>query len=456
MSKILEMESDQKVGFSIKLNYSLADFGANLAFQSTSLFLMFYFTDVFGLAPALAGTIFLYAKIWDAVSDPLMGMIADRTRTRWGKFRPYLLFGSFPFMLSIALLWAAPPVEQQYKFLYGLATFIFFSTAITVVNVPYQAITPSLTSSSDERASVMGFRAIFSILGTLTAAAVTLPLVNLLGAGSQQLGFRMLGMVYGLIAAGVTLLCFFAVKEKIDYNAGDKNSLRDSIRIIVRNKPFLLLCAGVLLNMTGMNILAVVINYFFKYNLGAENLISIAFLCLFVSAAGASVLWIYISKRTSKRTAYCLGMSIVIVSLVMIMLVGERSAALTIILFVFAGIGLSTNWISPWAMVADTVEYSEFVTGNRKEGILYGIFYFVQKLCVAIAGFIVGKVLSGTGYNPNMAQTEKTLEGIKYLFTLIPAILLLLGVITLVFYPLDTRMHNRIIGIIEKRKLRGV
>jgi len=437
----------------MKFGYSSADLGANLAYHSTGFYLMFFFTDVFGILPALAGAIFLYSKVWDAISDPIMGAIADRTKSRWGRFRPYLLFGSVPLGLTIFLLWFAPEISENVRFIYGLATFMLFSTAITVVLIPYHAITPSLTLDSHERSVVLGFRAVFSIIGTLIAAGATLALVGVFGGEDQVIGFRRVGLLYGFIVAGVIIFCFATVRERVrPEEKRRKTSIKEYLNVIGQNPPFIILSLGVLMNMTGMNILAVVVTYFLKYNLNAENLVPVAFVCLFVAAAASMPLFVFISKKTSKKTAYNIGMGIVMAMLLLIFFFGEINVWLTIGIFALAGVGLSTNWLNPWSMIADTVEYSQWKTGLRREGILYGVFYFIQKLCTAIGGFLVGTILAYVGYVANVEQTPQALSGIRSVFTLLPSVFLLAGIILISFYPISAALHKKITAEIEMRE----
>jgi len=446
-----------KVSLSTKLGYAIGDFGANLAFQVVSFYLLFFFTDVFGILPALAGTIILVSKIWDAVSDPIMGYITDHTRSRWGSKRPYLLFGAIPLGIVMFLLFFAPNIAENLKYAYGMATFILFCTVITVVNVPFLAITPSLTSDSHERSVVTGYRVILGLLGTLVAAGATLPLAGLISTDSV-ISFRYIGLIYGAIVALATLVAFFSVKEKVFTSAAKPVKLKESLRSIIGNKPFLIMTAGTFFHMVGMNILATIINYYFKYYLNAENLISVGFLCIFVTAALFIPLFVAISKKTSKKAAYNIGMGIVVVGLLLIFFFGEATISLfgmniplIFILLFFCGIGLSTNWLSPWSMIPDTVEYAEWKTGKRNEGTMYGIFYFVFKLGTAAAGFLVGTALGLSGYIANVVQTGQALSVIRLLFTVVPGAFILGGIIFIAFYPINALLHKRMTDEIRQR-----
>jgi GPH family glycoside/pentoside/hexuronide:cation symporter len=455
--KSSDRSESTKVTLGTKLGYAVGDFGANLAFQVVSFYLLFFFTDIFGILPAMAAIIFLVAKIWDAVSDPIMGTITDRTRSRWGSKRPYLLFGAIPLGLVIYLLFLAPDLTQNLKFAYGMATFVLFCTVITIVNVPFLALTPALTPDSHERSVVTGYRVVLGLLGTLVAAGATMPLVSLLGSDPVR-SFRSLGLIYGGIVAAVTLVCFFTVKERVVAVKAKPIKLKESWTSLLINKPFLIITAGTFLHMIGMNILAIIVNYYFKYNLNAEHMISVGFLCIFVTAALFIPFYVVISKKTSKKFTYNLGMGIVVIGLLLVFMFGSKTVNLfgldlpLIFVFLFiCGMGLSTNWLSPWSMIPDTVEYAEWKTGNRNEGILYGIFYFVFKLGTALAGFLVGNLLARSGYVANIAQTAPALAAIRLLFTLIPAAFIIGGMIVIGFYPINAASHTKMTEEIKRR-----
>jgi len=448
----------ERVPARMRYGYAIGDFGANLAFQVTGFYLLFFFTDVFAVAPALAGSIILYAKIWDAITDPVMGSIADRTKSRWGRFRPYLLFGALPLGLTVFLLFLSPGLGEAGRYFYGLVTFIAFATAITVVNVPFLAMTPSLTRDSHERSVITGYRVFFGILGSLAAAGATLPLVGAFGGTDKVAGFRAVGLVYGAVVALATLVTFFTVRERVADPPRAKVGVKEALGAVLGNGPFLILTAGTFLHMIAMNTMSVVVNYYFKYNLKMEGMIPVAFGSLFVAAGLSLPLFVLISKRTGKKIAYNIGMGIVAAMLVVIFLAGDRtlrigglSVPVIFPILVVTGIGLSTNWLSPWSMIPDTVEYAEWKTGVRREGVLYGLFYFVFKFGTALAGYLVGSVLSLYGYVANVEQTARALGGIRIVMTVVPFILLAAGILCISFFPISAERHRKMVSEIEAR-----
>ena len=438
--------TNEKVPSRMRFGFSIADVGFNIAYQTTALFIMYFFTDVFGIVPAFAGMIILLSKIWDAVTDPIMGAISDRTRSRWGKFRPYLLFGALPLGLAMFLLWQSPELSQTGKNIYSLIMYLLLSTMLTVVIVPYQASLPTLTLDSKERSSILGTRAVFSIIGTLIAAAATLPLVSMLGGENQQKGYSMMGLVYGIIIVVTTIFCFATIRERFHSSGGkEKVGVKEVFRSIVKNRPFIVLIFGVLFSVSAFSMQGAVINYFFKYNLNQEGLAVVAFAALFVAAAAGTPLFVWISKVKSKRFAYNLGMAVMAVNGLLLFLVGDINVWLTIGLFIISGVCLATNWLCPWTMVADTIEYAEWKTGLRREGIQYGIFFFIMKVASALAGFLVGTTLAISGYMANEVQSTSALLGIKISITLIPAALLVIAIVFISFFNIDAKLHSKIV-----------
>jgi len=257
----------------------------------------------------------------------------------------------------------------------------------------------------------------------------------------------------------VTVISFITVREKTKEIRIEKASFSENVKVVLRNRPFLILTSGTLMHLIAMNIMAIVVNYYFKYNLNAEPLIPIAFLSLFITAALSLPIFVKLSKKRSKKFAYNVGMGIVAVVMMLIFFFGHEKVQiggvgipLIFVFLVLAGVGLSTNWLSPWSMIPDTVEYSEWKTGLRREGILYGLFYFVFKAGTALAGFLVGSILAFTGYVANIEQTERALFGIRSVMTVVPTVLLILGIIIISFYPIDAAAHKKMLDDIAEKK----
>ena len=438
----------------MKLGYGVGELSFNIAYQTTALYLIFFFTDIFGIAAGTAGMIMFYSKIWDSISDPMMGYISDHTKSRWGGKRLYLLLGAVPLGVTFMLLFYSPPIgPERFKIVYGLVTFVLFCTAITIVNVPYGALTANLTINSNERAVVTGYKSVFGIVGVLIAAAATRPIADFLGKGDQVTGFRYMGIVYGFIIILAVLVTFYSVRELVATPKKEEASLFQNLKVIFTNKPFLILSAGTIFHLTAVMTTAAVVNYYFKYILKNEAMIPVAFLCLFVTAIAFMPLFVKISTKKSKKYAYNLGIGSFAVVLVLLFFFGEKNIYLTLFLFFLGAAGMATNWLSAWSMVPDTVEYSQWKTGLRREGVIYGAFFFCQKFPAALAAFIVGLVLTRVGYEANIEQTELSLMGIRLLLTLIPVGFIIIGIVFISLFPIDASMHQKIVDEIEEREM---
>lgn len=435
----------------MKLGYGVGDFSFNLGYQTTAFFLLYFLTDVFAISAAAAGSIFLVSKLWDAVSDPLMGFITDKTKSRWGSKRPYLLFGALPMGAMVFLLFYAPALSNDMKILYGFATFILFCTAITVVNVPYGALTASLSLDAHERSRISAFKMSAALVGTLVAAGATKPIVGLFS--NEVEGFRYMGLIYGVIIVIILLITFASVKERVKVKKEENEPFLKNFSVIVKNTPFLVLTINTIIYMIAINVMANMVNYYFKYNLDSEELIPVAFICLFVTAIIFIPIFVFISKYKGKKFGYNIGVIVLAIVLVLMFLFGEHGVTINIIFMIFAGVGISTIFLFPWAMIPDTVEYSEWKTGLRREGILYGVFFFSFKLGAAIAGFISGTTLDLYGYVANVQQTDEVLFGIRFTLTMVPLMALVIGFIILSFYPINNKFHKQILSELDELKV---
>ena len=443
MSGAADPRLRERLGPGVKLGYGIGDFGFNLVVQAAAVHLMFFFTDVYAIPAAAAGTISLVSKIWDAVIDPGLGMLVDRTRTRWGSKRPYLLFGAVPAGAAVFLLFLGPALPQGWKIAYSAASFVLFCTALSVANIPYTALSASITLDSRARSSLSAWRMSLAILGTLVAAGATRLLVDLLP--TKLAGFRVVGAAYGLAVVVILLATFFSVRERVMGQREESANFRQSLKAMTANPPYLLLTGGMFLFMVAVGMTASGVNYLFKYNLHAESSASFALLALLGTAFLFIPLYLLLANRTSKRLAFVVGMGILAAVLTALYFVGERGVWLTIGLFVVGGIGMSSIYFCPWAMIPDTVEYSQWKLGVRREGILFGTFFLFQQLGSAVALFLQGMGLHLAGYVANAEQSARSLTGIRLLMSLVPLAFVLAGIVLISFYSITAERHRKIV-----------
>ncbi len=439
----------EALGTWMKIGYGAGDFAANITFQTVTLFLMYFYTDVFILGASTAGMIFFIAKIWNAACDPTMGYIADRTRTRWGRNRPFLLFGALPLGIAFFLLFSGPDLSPDGRIAWALFTFLLFSAAYSVINIPYGALTANLTMDTTERSSLTGFRMAFAIFGSLFAAGAAKPLVALFQ--DELTGFRMTGLIFGAVCVAVNLVTFASVRERVAPPREAHMSFREDLAMVRRNRPFILLTISTIIQMIAINLLAIMVNYYFKYNLDAADLIPVAFLCLFATAMVAMPLWVFLSSRWGKKKVLMTGTGFLALMLLGLLAVPRGATGLVLAIFVGAGVGLASLYLCPWSMIPDTVEYSQWKTGMRREGILYGFFNFAFKFAAAFSGMITGFGLDIIGYQQNTAQQEGTLSGILMLMTIVPVFFIAAGIVIIGFYPIDAAMHRKMVSEIDAR-----
>ncbi len=435
-----------------KIGFGLGDLGFNIGVQATALVLMKFYTDTLLIGAGMAGIVVLVSKIIDAITDPLMGVITDRTESRWGKFRPYLLIGAIPFGLSFFLLLNAPVSwSLNARIIYAFITYIFFCIMLTVTNVPYQSLLSVMTRNSDERVALSSFRSVGGIIGVLIAAVAIESIVASFGQGNDAAGYRIAGLITAAIIVITTLICFSTTRENYKAKKEKALTLKENVLLIIKNKPFVILWLSVLLIMIGVNTLAATVFFYFEYYLLNAGMGMVAFAACFLLAIISMPLYVKLSKTKSNKFSYILGNIIMCAGLLFIFIVGKSNIILSVTGMIIFGIGLSANYLCPWAMIANTIEYSQLKSGIRKEGTFYGVFFLVMKLSAALAGFLVGQILSFSKYVPNLLeQQDSALTAIRLLMTIIPIGLVLIGSIVLFSYSITTKSHKKMVEELRK------
>jgi glycoside/pentoside/hexuronide:cation symporter, GPH family len=447
LSEKPENNLDWKIPLGMKVGYGIGDFAFNLIFQTITLYLVYFFTDVFMIGATVAGAIFFIAKIWNAVCDPTMGFIADRAHSRWGKNRPFLLFGAIPVGFAFFLIFFAPQIPVFWRSVYALVTFLLFSALYSMVTIPYGALTASMTMNGDERSGLTGIRMACAILGTLVTAGAAKPIIAMFP--NEVIGFRMIGAIFGGICAIVLLTTFASVRERVQPPSEEHKSFKEDLKMVSKNRPFIILTVSTILQMVAISLLAIMINYYFKYNLGAEKDIPVAFMCLFITAFLCMPFWVFMTKKIAKKSVLAIGTSLIAFVTLALFILNNPEMNLILGLFVLAGVGMSTVYLCPWAMIPDTVEYSQWKTGLRREGILYGFFNFAFKFSSAFAGFAAGLGLEFYRYAPNIKQEAYTLDGIRLLMSIVPCVFIIAGIMIILFYPIDEPLHKKMVEDIK-------
>ena len=379
----------QKLTLKTRLGYGIGDIAICLYWSGVGLYLLYFYTDVVGISPSLAGLIYGIGMLWDAVTDPFMGYIAERTRTKWGVYRPYLLFGNVPLALSFVLLFWVPPFEGAMLFSFLLFTNLLHRTCFTIVSVPFSSLTPRITSDSQERTNLTGFRMLGAQTGTNLMALLAFPIIFWVGGEDESSGFLVLGAIAGLTALAIHAVTFMTVKEPENDLGIERvgGSLAEAAQAVAKNGPFWLvfsatLIVGITTIFFGNNLI-----YYTKY---ALNLHEHQGTILFTSGIIAFLsipIWWAISNRIGKKLTWLISSSVTLIALVSFYLYPISQLNELLVLVGFIGFGSGAGGILFWSMLPDTIEYGEVHTGVRSESSLYGFMTFAQKGSIAFRNY---------------------------------------------------------------------
>ena len=433
--------------------YGVGDIGFSLTTTILGAYFAIFLTDVIGIRPGIAAIAIFIGRSWDYINDPIFGYLSDRTRTRWGRRRPFLLFGMLPLVVTFSLLWWRPPLEGTLILAaYYAVAYIFFEAANTLLYMPYFALTPELTSDYDERTSLTTYRMFFSILGSLVAFTIPIMMIGTFipeNAGNV----RTMGLTFGVISALPMLLVFLGTKERQEFMEQEKPTFTQSLKAAWNNKPFLYGLAIFLATWISVEILQASLLYFIKYVVQREAQNDLIMATIFVVAIFALPIWNWVSRRWSKRWAYVYGIAFwAVVQIILISLTPASNLSFILLLCALAGVGVSAAHVLPWAILPDAIEWDEYLTGKRHEGMFYSLTTLTKKIATSIALPLVLLLLEATGYVANQPQqVPSALLGIRIAIGPIPAFLLFLGIGFALKYPLD---REKFAKLVEKLSLK--
>ena len=445
----------ERLTLKTRIGYGIGDIAICLYWSGVGLYLLYFYTDVVGISGSLAGLIYFIGMAWDAVTDPFMGYMAERTRTKWGVYRPYLLLGNIPLALSFVLLFWVPPLEGSSLFFFLLFANLLHRTCFTLVSVPFSSLTPRITSDSQERTNLTGFRMLGAQTGTNLMALLAFPIIFWVGGEDESTGFIVLASIAGITAILIHSITFITVKEP-DNDQGIERvggSLADAARAIGKNKPFWLvfsatLIVGITTIFFGNNLI-----YYTKYALDLhEHQGTILFTSGIVAFLSIPIWWI-ISNRLGKKITWLISSTITLSSLILFYFYDIKTLNELLFLVAFIGFGSGAGGILFWSMLPDTIEYGEVHTGVRSESSLYGFMTFAQKGSIAIAVLILGWVLDAIGYQANQAMSLTTIDNMKIIMTLIPILGISCSLIIIYFYPIDSKMHKDLLRQLQKEEI---
>lgn len=443
------MSKGNKLSVGTKMGFGVGDLGGNLFFTAMGFWSLNYLTDTVGISATIAGLAIMLGKVWDAVTDPMMGFISDRTRTRWGRRRPYLFFGAVPLFLSMWYFFSAPPIQSDIGgAIWATLALCVLNTAYTVVNIPYGSLTPELTKDYKERTSLNGYRFSFAVIGTIMGAAIVQPILGLAG-GDKKLGFSIVGLVFGLVMAISILITFFSVREP-DHSHTPRPTQKffPTFLAVFKDKTYVRLLLVYACNLTGITFLQTILVYYFKYLYKNEGMTTMAMILLLITAMVCVPISVVVAKKIGKKRTYQIALGIMAVSCMAIFALGHIiGMTFTLVVMVFAGVGIGFAYVPPFAMLPDVVEVDAAKTSIRKEGAYYGMWTFVSKLGVALAPALTGVFLGMSGFIADAVQTPATILAIRFVIGPIPAAILILAIFIIERYPLDEKTYDKLIAV---------
>jgi Na+/melibiose symporter-like transporter len=486
-------DSSQKVAAKEKLGYALADVATNFFFQSMILYQTRFYTDTAGISAVAVGSMFLLLRLADAVLDPVIGALADRTKTRWGKFRPWILFTAVPFGVVFWLVYVTPNTGPGGKLIYAYLTYSLVMMLYSANNTPYSALMGVMTPDASERSSIASYRFVGALIGQFIIQALPLPLVAKLGQGDSAKGWAITMAIFGVVIIVLNLITFATTRERVHPPPEQKPSLRDDLKAVFTCRPWLVMFILTLLVFTMLVVRGSSSNYFFAYYLDQQQLKSFldglglvgtagagsgreSFLNAFgllvnpdgsnAAAVGLSLFFVIgsliqiigiifskpLADRFGKKAVFIAGTSVTTVATALVFLVGPTSITTMFGLSVLWAVGWGPTVPLLWVMIADVADYSEWKTFRRATGFMYAGILFALKAGLSLGGALSAWVLDLYGYVPNVAQTDSALMGIRLGASLYPAIAVALVVTCLAIYPIGKKLNRQIEDELAERR----
>lgn len=448
--------TDIKVPLISKIAYGMGDVGCNFSWMFVGNFLMIFYTDVFGISMSAVAALMLFSRFWDAINDPIVGALSDKTNTRWGRYRPWLLVAApLTSVVLILTFWANPGWSSTAKIIYMTITYCVLVLGYTCVNIPYGTLCGAMTQNIEERAQINTFRSVSAMIAIGIINIITVPMIDILGKGDNKKGYLLVAIIYGCIFAACHIFCFSKTKETVAMPVKQKISLRTQMAAVIKNKPYLIAVVGQFLfgvTLYGRNADAL---YYFTYVEGNAALFSTYSLCIIVPSIIGAACFPPLFKLTNNkgRSAAIFAFFTGISMFVMYFFSVEASP---IPFYVFACLsqfffsGFNT---AIYAIIPDCVEYGEWKTGLRNDGVQYAFVSLGNKIGMALGTSVLAAVLGACGYVANAQQNTVVLAVMKHSFTTIPGMLWIVTAIVLFFYRLNRRKYNQIVSEIQDRKV---
>lgn len=440
----------EKISLKEKVGYATGDLACNFIYQTVSSFLLFFYTDVFGISAVAAGFMFLIVRLFDAVMDPFIGTVVDRTNTKYGRFRPYLLYGAFPFAGVAILCFTTPSFSDPVKLVYAYITYILLSVTYSLVNIPYAALTSAITQDNKEVVSLTSIRMLFSNIGGLIVSFGVPLLAGIFtnATGKTSTGWQITMSIMGILGALLLIYCFFNTQErvKIKHSEETKINFKDIFLQLKVNRPLVIICLLFILNFGVNSIINSVGIYYVTYNVARPDLVKWYGLMGTLPALILMPLMPAMYKWMGKKKLLFTSLSFKAIGLIALFIIPATMVPLVFTGRLIAALGTITAGAFTWALIPETIDYGQYKTGKRANGVIYALVGFFFKFGMAIGGIIPGLILAKFGYVANQTQTPIALHGILITMTVIPVVFVIIELFAISFYNLDEKEHKRILS----------
>lgn len=441
-----------KLSVKEKIGYGLGDTASHFVWDMVGFWILIFYTDTFGISAAAAGTIMLIARLWDMFSDPLMGIIADRTQTRWGKFRPYILWMALPYSVLAVLTFTTPDFGATGKVIYAGATYLLLMTVFTAINLPYSSLGAVMTSDSYERAGLNSYRFVFAFTGQLIVTGTALYLADFFGRGNMAQGYQYTLVLFSVISLMLFMVTFATTRERVAPPPAQQKNLKEDIKNLFRNRPWVVLFSVGIVSFVMFALQNLTIAYYFKYYIGQEQSVQLFNVIGTVALIMGIPLSKPLAKRFGKRNVYVASSLLSGLFFILLYIPDSNDTISIYTLNILAKFTYAPAVPLLWTMLADTADYSEWKFGRRATGLVFSAATFAQKAGWGIGGALAGWLLAIFRFVPNAEQTASSLTGIKLMISVFPGLLYMSCAIILYFYTIDHKTVLEMQKELEQRR----